>query len=46
VKNFEYFAPTSVSEAVGYLQQYSGAARVLAGGTDLFFAHAASRAHA
>jgi carbon-monoxide dehydrogenase medium subunit len=36
LKNFEYFAPTSVSEAVGYLQQYQGSARVLAGGTDLF----------
>jgi carbon-monoxide dehydrogenase medium subunit len=36
LKNFEYFAPASVSEAVGYLQQYAGAARVLAGGTDLF----------
>jgi len=36
LKNFEYFAPTSVSEAVGYLQQHQGHARVLAGGTDLF----------
>jgi carbon-monoxide dehydrogenase medium subunit len=36
LKNFEYFAPTSVREAVDYLQQYPDSARVLAGGTDLF----------
>ena len=36
MKNFEYFAPTSVSEAVDYLHQHQGRARVLAGGTDLF----------
>lgn len=36
MKTFEYFAPTSVSEAVAQLQQHAGQARVLAGGTDLF----------
>ena len=36
MKNFEYFDPTNVSEAVQLLQQHAGQAKVLAGGTDLF----------
>jgi carbon-monoxide dehydrogenase medium subunit len=36
VKNFEYFDPTSIGDAVALLQQHAGSARVLAGGTDLF----------
>jgi carbon-monoxide dehydrogenase medium subunit len=36
VKNFEYFDPTSVGDAVALLRQHAGSARVLAGGTDLF----------
>ncbi len=36
MKNFEYFAPTSVSEAVDQLQQHAGHVKILAGGTDLF----------
>ena len=36
MKNFEYFDPTSVGEAVALLQQHAGSAKVLAGGTDLF----------
>ena len=35
MKNFEYFDPTSVEEAVALLRQL-GSAKVLAGGTDLF----------
>ncbi len=36
MKNFEYFDPTSISEAVQLLHQHAGQAKVLAGGTDLF----------
>jgi carbon-monoxide dehydrogenase medium subunit len=36
LKNFEYFDPTSVGEAVALLRQHAGSAQVLAGGTDLF----------
>jgi carbon-monoxide dehydrogenase medium subunit len=36
LKNFDYFDPTSVGEAVQLLQQHNGRAKVLAGGTDLF----------
>ena len=36
LKNFEYFDPTSVGEAVQLLRQHAGQAKVLAGGTDLF----------
>jgi len=36
LKNFAYFDPTSVGEAVQLLQQHGGQAKVLAGGTDLF----------
>lgn len=36
MKNFEYFDPTSVGEAVQLLRQHAGKAKVLAGGTDLF----------
>jgi CO/xanthine dehydrogenase FAD-binding subunit len=36
LKNFDYFDPTSVGEAVQLLQQHAGHAKVLAGGTDLF----------
>lgn len=32
---FEYFSPTSVQEAVGYLERYGGEAKVLAGGHSL-----------
>lgn len=35
MKDFEYFAPTSVEEAVALLGRYGREARVLAGGTDL-----------
>lgn len=36
MKNFDYFAPISLSEAVQLLRQHEGKAKVLAGGTDLF----------
>jgi len=36
LKNFAYFDPTSVGEAVTLLRQHGGSAKVLAGGTDLF----------
>jgi carbon-monoxide dehydrogenase medium subunit len=36
VKNFEYYDPASVREAVALLQQHAGQAKILAGGTDLF----------
>jgi carbon-monoxide dehydrogenase medium subunit len=36
LKNFDYFAPTSVYEAIDLLQQHQGKARILAGGTDFF----------
>jgi len=36
LKNFEYFDPTSVGEAVALLRQHGESAKVLAGGTDLF----------
>lgn len=36
MKNFEYFDPTSVGEAVQLLREHAGQAKVLAGGTDLF----------
>jgi carbon-monoxide dehydrogenase medium subunit len=36
LKNFEYFDPTSVEEAVALLRQHTGSVKVLAGGTDLF----------
>ncbi len=36
MKNFEYFDPASVSEAVQLLHQHAGQAKVLAGGTGLF----------
>lgn len=35
LKEFGYFAPTTVSEAVSLLEQYNGEARLLAGGTDI-----------
>jgi carbon-monoxide dehydrogenase medium subunit len=35
VKNFDYAAPTSLGEATALLAEANGAARVLAGGTDL-----------
>lgn len=35
MRNFEYFEPTSLQEAVGLLQRYGENARMLAGGTDL-----------
>jgi carbon-monoxide dehydrogenase medium subunit len=33
---FEYHAPASLAEALGYLSQYNANAKVFAGGTDLF----------
>jgi carbon-monoxide dehydrogenase medium subunit len=33
--DFEYFAPKDVSEACRLLQEHSGRAKVMAGGTDL-----------
>jgi carbon-monoxide dehydrogenase medium subunit len=36
LKNFEYFDPTSIGDAVALLRQHAGSARVLAGGTDMF----------
>ena len=35
MKNFEYFEPKTVQEAVGLLVKYKRAAKLLAGGTDL-----------
>ncbi len=35
VKEFKYFSPTTVEEAISVLKDYDGRARVLAGGTDL-----------
>ena len=34
-QNFEYVAPTSLSEAVSLLQKHSGRAKILAGGHSL-----------
>lgn len=36
MKNFEYFAPQTVSEAIDVLRQQTGSVKALAGGTDLF----------
>lgn len=36
MKNFQYFDPKTVSQAVRLLQKYQGTAKILAGGTDLF----------
>lgn len=35
LKEFKYFSPTTVGEAVSALKGYDGEAKVLAGGTDL-----------
>lgn len=35
MRNFEYFEPSSVSEAVSLLAEYKDEAKVIAGGTDL-----------
>ena len=35
LKEFKYFSPTTVEEAVSVLKDYGGKAKVLAGGTDL-----------
>ncbi len=35
MKNFEYFAPQSLVEAVNLLDKYGDQSKVLAGGTDL-----------
>lgn len=35
IKEFEYFAPYTLSEAISLLAQYKGKAKILAGGTDL-----------
>ena len=35
LKEFKYFPPTTVAEAVSVLKDYNGRAKVLAGGTDL-----------
>jgi carbon-monoxide dehydrogenase medium subunit len=36
LKNFAYFDPKTIGQAVRLLQKHQGAAKVLAGGTDLF----------
>ncbi len=36
MKDFDYFAPQEISEAVSLMRQYGDQARLLAGGTDLF----------
>ena len=36
LSKFEYHAPTSLSEALGYLSKHNNNAKVFAGGTDLF----------
>jgi aerobic carbon-monoxide dehydrogenase medium subunit len=36
VKDFEYLAPTSIQQALEWLNTHRGRARVLAGGTDLY----------
>jgi len=35
IKEFEYFEPSTLSEAISLLDQYRGKAKILAGGTDL-----------
>ncbi|GAH39816.1 unnamed protein product, partial [marine sediment metagenome] len=35
IREFKYFAPTTVEEAVSILNEYDGRVKVLAGGTDL-----------
>ena len=35
IKEFEYFKPSTLSEAISLLAQYRGKAKILAGGTDL-----------
>jgi len=35
VKSFEYIAPASLDEAIRFLSEHGGAAKILAGGTDL-----------
>ena len=35
IKEFEYFEPSTLSEAISLLAQYGGKAKILAGGTDL-----------
>ena len=35
VKSFEYIAPSSLDEAIRFLNEHRGAAKILAGGTDL-----------
>lgn len=35
IKDFEYFKPSTLSEAISLLAQYRGRAKILAGGTDL-----------
>ncbi|MEE8564456.1 MAG: xanthine dehydrogenase family protein subunit M [Atribacterota bacterium] len=35
IKEFEYFEPSTLSEAISLLAQYRGKAKILAGGTDL-----------
>ena len=36
MRNFEYYDPKTVHEAVDLLRQHQGKAKILAGGTDLF----------
>ena len=35
IKEFEYFNPSTLSEAISILAQYNGSTKILAGGTDL-----------
>ena len=35
IKEFEYFAPSTLSDAISLLAQYNGNAKIFAGGTDL-----------
>ena len=35
IKEFNYFKPSTLSEAISLLDQYKGKTKILAGGTDL-----------
>jgi len=38
LREFEYFEPSTLSEAISLLEQYNGTAKILSGGTDLLVA--------